>query len=595
MNPPFLLKRGLVLGVAILLPFSWLRAGSVISLAGTPEVDGKLSLTPSGIHMDSSFSPGDIALGSVLAANFTDVPFALDSFSVNPGDSGLPLSWKTQEVGISGPPGGITCANGEITLTGSGADAKTTKTEENYFFAGQPWTGNGEWTIHVKQIDPGAPLTTTGIMLREGLEADSPMVNLAVAGQVKGRALFGPEILFRSTGAGGRHGGGGNQRPLPFQLPVWLRLTLNGLSVEGEYSTDGKIWAVAGQQVMKSWTGLWIGFAIDSRDPAVMGKAVFDQVTFTPGPSPAQVVPPGVLLTSGSFLAGTYGSSKSDDGTEGRGMLERDGKSVPISRASIAVVTLHPTDRSLIAPVATQVGLLMKNGDFMEGDPDGIGSNEVRMNSILLGIATYPGAEVRACVLHPLQAQPTAPYEIRLRDGSVIFASGLSVNKGQLGIGEVSGITIPVTPDEIAQFRAGPAVAQDLLALPWKATALPAANAPATATGTDVTASVPCWVGNNQEQMLVLPAGTSVDFPLSGTFHSVAVSFAVAPGAPNNAQAAIRILADGREIGRTPPFRVGDQPRLAQVTLMQPKTLTFVADTASPNTRVLVIDPVAVK
>ena len=93
---------------------------------------------------------------------------------------------------------------------------------------------------------------------------------------------------------------------------------------------------------------------------------------------------------------------------------------------------------------------------------------------------------------------------------------------------------------------------------------------------------------------MVLPAGTSADFPLSGPFHSLAVSFAVAPGAPDNAQAAVRILADGREVGRTPPFRAGEQPRFVQVTLLQPKTVTFVADTTA-NTRVLVIDPVAVK
>ena len=592
-----LLKMSFVLGATVLLPCSWARAGDVISLTGASAVNGKLTLTASGIHVDASYAPGDIAFNSVLQANFSDAPFALDSFSLNPGDSGLPITWKTQEIGVGGNPGSITCAGGEITLTGSGVETKDSKSPERFFFAGQPWTGNGEWTIHVKQIDPQAPLTQTGIMLRGGLDADSPLVSIAVASQLKGRALFGPQIIFKSVGtSAGRHGGGGgHEKPVPLQIPVWIRLTLNGLSVEASYSTDGKIWSVAGEQMLKGWTGLWIGFSIDSYDAAATGKAVFDQVTFTPGPSPSQVIPPGVLLTSGSFLAGAYSLAKSADGTRVRSALERDGKAVIIPQDNVAVAAFHPTERSLITPVSAQVGLLMKNGDFMEGAPDAIGGNEVRMNSILLGISSYPAAEIRACVLHPVQASQAVPYEVRLHDGSDIFATGFSANNGQLGIGEASGVNVTVGSDEIAQFRAGPAVALDLLDLPWKATALPAAGAPPTATGTDVTASVPCWTGNSQEEIMVLPAGTSVDFPLSDKCHTMAVSFALAPGSPDNAQAAVRILADGHEIGRTPPFRAGDPPRFVQVTLQEPKTLTLVADTTSASTRVLVIDPVAIK
>jgi hypothetical protein len=274
---------------------------------------------------------------------------------------------------------------------------------------------------------------------------------------------------------------------------------------------------------------------------------------------------------------------------------------------------MQPTQRSDIEDMSSQIGLIMNSGDFLAGEPDGISVRGVHINSMLLGIVSYTPAQVRACILHPVQTQP-ANYEIRLKDGSIVRASGLSVNNGQIVINEVSGVNVMAALDEIAQLRAGLAQVQTLLELPWKATPPPPANpppaansasaanpapavnpAPASNPTPDETPPAQCWEGNNQEQIMMVSAGTIVDFPLTGRFRALAFRIALSPDAPPNAQAAIRILADGREIGRTPPFKVGDQPRFVEIPLQKPKIVTFVFDSVFAGTKILIIDPVAVR
>ncbi len=89
--------------------------------------------------------------------------------------------------------------------------------------------------------------------------------------------------------------------------------------------------------------------------------------------------------------------------------------------------------------------------------------------------------------------------------------------------------------------------------------------------------------------------GTSLAFPLPGRFRMLGMRVAVSPDSPPASNVIIRILADGREIARTPPFRPGDEPRFMDVTLQDPRTLTIEAVSPYPTARVYFIDPVVVR
>ena len=94
---------------------------------------------------------------------------------------------------------------------------------------------------------------------------------------------------------------------------------------------------------------------------------------------------------------------------------------------------------------------------------------------------------------------------------------------------------------------------------------------------------------------MVVASGTTVDFSLPGKFRALALRIALSPDTPPNAQATVRILADGQEVGRTPPFHAGDPPRFVEITLQDPQKVSLVADSIFAGTRVLLIDPVAIR
>ena len=93
---------------------------------------------------------------------------------------------------------------------------------------------------------------------------------------------------------------------------------------------------------------------------------------------------------------------------------------------------------------------------------------------------------------------------------------------------------------------------------------------------------------------MAVGVGTAIEFPLNGNNRALAMRIAVLSDTPD-AQAVIRFLADGQEIGRTPPVKAGDQPRFMQIKLHDPKKVTLVADASSSNVKILYIDPVSVR
>jgi hypothetical protein len=618
-----------------------IRAGSVLTLEDRPEATGKLTLTADTIRVDGGTSPAEVNLPDILEANFGEAPFQLNFFtSGGGGGNSLPPAWKSQDIGDAAVPGSLAETAGTLVLTGNSASAlpqgsqpwsgpapkpafvrsNGPRVTDDIFFAGQPWTGDGEWTARVAAIKTRGWQTTGGLMLRDSLDPGAATFGLMAKGLNGGGG-----IEFRAQA-----GDPMQETPLPLDLPVWFRLTRLGTSVSASISTDGKTWDLIAHDSLKLPAAPWIGLFVDNRNDRLPGNGTFDQVSFTPAPSEAQVLPPGVLLQSGSFLAGAFESLKLDPATpDAPGSFNENGKYFGIPRSKIASILMLPAERNLIAGSGANPGLVMKNGDVLNETPDLITATGVRVSSVLLGVTTYNATDVRACLLQPVQPS-SANYEIRLRDGSMVYAGSFQIRNESMLIEEASGVNITIAQKEIAQVRAGPAVAQSLAELDWKAVLPPAPapvpNAPATnsapaapapaATNSapgdpaSSTANVPpppanpapdepaspnCWKGPNQEEIIEAATGTTLNFPLTGKFNAICARIALSPDSPPNVQATVRVLADGREIGRTPPFGAGDAPRLLRATVQDPKTVAFEVDSLYAGPKVLFIDPVAIR
>lgn len=131
----------------------------------------------------------------------------------------------------------------------------------------------------------------------------------------------------------------------------------------------------------------------------------------------------GIWLRHGSLLAGRVEAA--DEHTAWLPFAGQDKFALPKTR--IARIVLQKPRRPM--PVSTadpRVGLLLKNGDFLEGEFRSLRGGSVTVQSVLFGQRKFwiENGEVVALLLQPCALTP-APFEVRLVDGSVLRADRL--------------------------------------------------------------------------------------------------------------------------------------------------------------------------
>jgi hypothetical protein len=557
----------------LLFAMPCVRAGSIVTLTNGSEGIGKLSIAGGAIHAEGPSAPSDTSLTDVLQATFDDTPFTLSVFHADKLNQ-LPPNWSAQNVGEVAPPGSVTVQDGAFTVTGAGMDRRGTRdVAERVFFAGAPWPEDGVFTAHVASLDAQGDAAWAGLMFRDSLDPKSLYCGAVLNGLGQIRVPQRRDPHREETG-----------EPSNGQAPIWLRFTREGNTVFTSTSSDGNDWNIIAECPFKELTSPLVGFA--ARGPADKGipKAVLDHVSLTPLPSSAQVLPAGVLLQGGSLLAGRISHINLDPSTPDNGEFLRGDDKVQISRSVIAGIVMLPITRAQLADTSTKAGLVMRNGDTMDGDVGEISTEQISVSSVLLGLSTYKTSEVRACFTTPLQVK-TAPYEVRLRDGSILYATAITGDASGVQISDVSGLNLNVGQDEIAQIRAGNAAVQELAQLDWKATG--AKDAP--------TPQVDSWLGKDQQQILETDPGTAIEFPLPGKFRAFGVQVVLGADSPANATAVIHFLTDGHELAKSPALRVGDPPRFMELTLPTASHITVQSESTFPGTKVLYLDPVGIR
>lgn len=168
---------------------------------------------------------------------------------------------------------------------------------------------------------------------------------------------------------------------------------------------------------------------------------------------PNHLLPAGVLLRNGSFIACRVEAVEADEFHCSRLL---DGKKIPAHE--VARIVCQPLPRSLAAGSrihAGTPGLLLANGDFVEGAFVGLEGTRVTISSVLFGLRTYDTTrQVMAIILRESQNQ-APPVEIQLRDQSVIFATNVEFQPGNVALKDklLAGLTVPET--EIQALRLG--------------------------------------------------------------------------------------------------------------------------------------------
>jgi hypothetical protein len=145
----------------------------------------------------------------------------------------------------------------------------------------------------------------------------------------------------------------------------------------------------------------------------------------------------------------------------------------PLARSSLALATISRMDFQWVPYRYSSFlnearpGVLLANGDFIEGEFKGIEDNHVLVSSVLIGVRTYDvNQDVLSIVLRPPAQKPYA-FEIATTDGSRWLATDLQFARDELVVRDTAlgACRLPIYDlAEIRRFpfhRSAPSLAQN--------------------------------------------------------------------------------------------------------------------------------------
>jgi hypothetical protein len=159
--------------------------------------------------------------------------------------------------------------------------------------------------------------------------------------------------------------------------------------------------------------------------------------------------PAGVLLVNGSMIPGQLESA---DRTSVRmGTLDS-----PLSIIQVARLILNPMTVSADALVqGGRAGVLLKTGDFVEGNFGGLRGGQIEVNSVVLGSKKLSTAQVTAVVLRGTSATP-ARFEVTTRNQGIYRINALRLEKEALLLSDPALPRLRLGLSDISDFQATP-------------------------------------------------------------------------------------------------------------------------------------------
>ena len=340
----------------------------------------------------------------------------------------LPAPWAALSVGTSSPAGRAAHSDGRFVLTGTAGGMSDEG--DVFHFAMRPLAGDGAVVARLAEFD-GAAGAAAGLMLRQSLRcADSRCAFLGLTGG-------GGVVLLRRESSGEPCRSGEYEGA----APVWLKLQRHGQVVRASRSGDGRNWELLAARNLPGDGVMYAGVAVWGQ-----ARAVFDNLALVAGaPPPANLK--GVVLRSGSFIAGDADWSDAACVRVG----PRGRHAVPRWQVARVVFAPLPADGAEQL-VSGRRGVLLRSGDFLDGDVASIGDGRIVVDSVLFGPRHVPLAQAAAAVLRDVVRRP-GTAEVELADGSVLRARSLAIDGGALVAEDEGGLRLTARAGEMRRLR----------------------------------------------------------------------------------------------------------------------------------------------
>ena len=378
----------------------------------------------------------------VVLTNLAGVTFASEPDDAMLDESGqlqmeLPSPWVSEDVGSASHAGSVAYRAGVFRLRNSGTNALGA--EDSCHFVFKPVSGTSELVARVTRVQLTDPWARAGLMMRESLAAGSRNVFLSVTA-ARGGVLQWRERLGEETRV---------TLDRSFSAPCWLKLKREGSTFTALRSRNGAHWTVVDKVTIAVTKDLYVGMAAVGVRGNLLNESAFEQVEEGSALRNRRFTPQ-VELQSGSMQLG-YIEMMDDTTIHFEGRFGRES----VSRGGVANIRFQPLpSRVSLALNEGRPGVLLTNGEFIEGECRGVNAGRVMISSVPLGLVRYDvNSEVVAVVFRKRSLLAAHPYEMKLVNGSVwrgldvaIDPMGVVIREPMLGLRR-----IPM--HELAEFR----------------------------------------------------------------------------------------------------------------------------------------------
>jgi hypothetical protein len=266
---------------------------------------------------------------------------------------------------------------------------------------------------------------------------------------------------------------------------------------------------------------------------------------------------------------------RADDGSV---RYTKNGRGETISMVNVARILfrdLAPRDAAKIP--ATGSGVLLKEGDFVEGEFKSLRDGQVTLSSVVFGLTKFDlRSKVAALVINDPDPQRAASI-VRTTDGSTYAVKRLTLDRNRVTIEDPVAGPLTVDRAEVSELSIGPGRTEPLASLrPAKVEPAPDALSVSLAVAAALN-------GVTAERGVALTAGSSATWSLDGKYRALTLTCGVPAGVLPTTPVRFVVLADGKKLFRTPPRTSLSDPLTASLNVTGVKSLTLRVESTSPD------------
>lgn len=402
-------------GTAVTVPVAELVELNFDSIASTkaqPQSQPQTQTQPlaSGTNLVGTTATGATNTPSAASPATNTTPTAAAS------PTNAVVGWEAKAIG-PGATGTFTPREGGWTVAASGAGIRGTP--DNLFLVARKLEVSGQIVGALDVFAPTNNEAMAGLMLRDNLGESAAY---AFLGMRSGAATF----QYRQIA------GGMTMRVTNalMSLPAWFKLSRLGGAVVAEISSDCITWRPFGQANVNLGQNIRAGIAVASGVDDSPITTVFREPTV--GASGLRYAPaegyPRVVLRGGSVLIGPIESA--DESVLRLGGALSGGLVAMLNVARVEFVPQNPELQGRLE--SDRPGLVMTDGDFLEGTLRRIATNQVTMGSLLLGFRSFSAGSEAATLQVAGVEEENGAFRVRLRNGSELRARALVPGEGTL-------------------------------------------------------------------------------------------------------------------------------------------------------------------